>query len=165
MQLLPGILIFIVLLSSAGAEAICGFDDESIIRKGYTFEFLSSKRDNNHLAMGTFRFKWNGKKSIRIHGFGFEKSGDFRVRFEQVSKLRDGHWTKLPIFSCGTGAELFALRPNKDYRILVPLWRFAKDLEYKSDPPRGGDKGVVKIVGDGFSLISDPFSLPHIPTK
>ncbi len=154
------ILIFIGTLCSAVAGPIYGFEDKHIITKGYQFKYLSSKPDKNHQAMGTFSFRWNGKKPIKIHGFGFDKSGAFRVRFEQVSRFRDGKWVKLPILSCGTGKQLFTLQPGKDYKILVPMWRFAKDLEYQIDPPRRGDKGAVQIVGDNRSFVSDPFLLP-----
>ena len=159
------ILIFMLSVCSAMAEPMYGFKGEDIITKGYKFKFLSSKPDKNHGAMGTFSFRWNGKKPIKIHGFGFEKNGDFRVRFEQVSRFSDGKWLVLPILSCGTGAQLFSLQPGKNYKILVPMWRFAKDLEYKIDPPQSGDKGAVQIVGDGISLVSDPFALPSIPQK
>jgi len=158
-------LIFILSVCSSAAEPKYGFEGKGMIAKGYKFKFLSSKPDKNHGAMGTFLFRWNGKKPINIHGFGFEKNGDFRVRFEKISRFRDGKWVKLPILSCGTGAQLFTLQPDKDYKILVPMWRFEKNLEYQDDPPRSGDKGVVQIAGADFSLVSIPFALPDILSK
>jgi hypothetical protein len=149
-------------------EPTYGFAGETIISKGYKFQFVSAnleKENKDYTGWGIFLFRWNGKQPVKIHGFGFEKNGDFQVRFEQVSRFRAGKWLKLPILSCGTGAELFKLQPGKDYKIQVSMWRFGTDLEYKADRPRTGDKGVVLIRGEDFSLVSDPFDLPLIPSK
>jgi len=149
----------------AVVEPNYGFTDKGRITKGFEFTFVSAKIDKKYQGMGTFLFKWNGKSPIKLHGFEFEKNGDFKVRFEQVSRFRDGKWLNLPIWSCGTGAKLYALQPGKEYTILLSMWRFGTDLNYKDDLPRKGDKGVVKIVGEDFYLVSDPFDLPLIPPK
>jgi hypothetical protein len=149
----------------AAAEPSYGFEDEGRITKGYEFKFISAKLDKKYQGWGTFSFRWNGKSPVKLHGFEFEKNSDFQVRFEQVSRFRDGKWLKLPILSCGTGADLYTLQPGKEYKILLSMWRFGTDLNYKTDLPRKGDKGVVKIVGENFYLLSEPFALPVITTK
>ena len=142
-----------------------GFTDTGRITKGYVFKFISAKLDKKYRGFGTFLFRWNGKSPIKLYGFEFEKNGDFEVRFEQVSRFRDGKWLWLGMLSCGTGAELYTLQPGKDYKILLSMWRFGTDLNYKIDLPRKGDKGVVKIVGEDFYLVSEPFALPVISPK
>lgn len=153
------LLIFLFNLGVACAEPDYGFKDKRILTKGYCFRFLGLKKDQNKREMGVFLFRWDGDKAVKLYGYGFEKDGTFQVRFEQVSRWRTGKWLELPILSCGTGAETFHFRPGKEYRIWVPMWRFSKDLKYQPDPVRKGDKGVVKIVGEGVSLLSEPFDL------
>ena len=152
-----------------GDEAVVepdyGFTDKGRITKGYEFKFISAKVDKKYQGWGTFSFRWNGKSPIKLQGFELEKNGDFKVRFEQVSRFRDDKWVNLPILSCGTGAELFTLQPGKEYKILLSMWRFGTDLNYKIDLPREGDKGAVKIVGEDFYLVSEPFALPVISPK
>lgn len=180
MKTLPIILIAILMCSAsysqeskpsaekadeAAVEPNYGFTDKGRITNGYEFKFISAKLDKKYRGWGIFSFRWNGKSPIKLHGFKFEKNGDFQVRFEQVSRFRDGKWLNLPILSCGTGAELFTLQPSKEYKILLSLWRFGTDLDYRIDLPRKGDKGVVKIVGEDFYLLSEPFALPVIAPK
>lgn len=122
---------------------------------GYDFKFIKAEADKNHWQMGYFKFRWNGQKAIRLWGFGFEKDGSFRVRFENFSKMTNGKWLEVPVGYCGTGAEMSMLEPNKDYVLQVPLWPYKKD----------GEKGVVKLDGEKISIISESFEVSQLRTK
>ena len=133
-----------------------GFADTSHLqKKGYVLEFVSALPDKNHWKMGQFRFKWNGNKPIKLWGFGFQKDGSFRVRFEGFSRFTNDEWKEVPVGYCGTGAEMFTLQPDRDYTLLIPLWLFQTE----------GDKGIVKIDGENISLISGPFDTTALRNK
>jgi hypothetical protein len=123
--------------------------------EGYDFKFVKAVPDANHWRMGYFKFRWNGAKAIRLWGFGFEKDGSFRVRFEQFSKKTKGLWEEVTVGYCGTGAEMFTLEPNRDYVLQIPLWPYKKD----------DDEGVVKLGGEKISVISEAFKVSEIRDK
>ena len=122
---------------------------------GYDFEFTKAEPDKDHWRMGYFKFRWNGTHPVRLWGFGFEKDGSFRVRFEEFSKMAVGQWKEVAVGYCGTGAEMFTLEPNKDYVLRVPLWPYQKD----------GEEGVIKLSGEEISLVSAPFKIAGIRGK
>lgn len=128
---------------------------EDLRLEGYDFKFVKAAPDKNHWRMGYFKFRWNGAKAIRLWGFGFEKDGSFRVRFEQFSKMTKGQWEEVTVGYCGTGAEMFTLEPNRDYVLQVPLWPYKKD----------GDEGVVKLGGEKISVVSEAFKAAEIRDK
>ncbi len=119
---------------------------------GYQFEFVKAEADKDHWRMGYFKFRWNGQKAVRLWGFGYEKDGALRVRFENFSKLTNGKWQEVGVLYCGTGKEMFTLEPNKDYMLQIPLWPYQKD----------GEKGVVKLHGEKIAIISAPFKVAEI---
>lgn len=128
---------------------------ENLCVDGYEFKFIKAEADKDHWQMGHFKFRWNGQKSIRLWGIGFEKDGSFRVRFENFSNLTGGKWQEVPVGYCGTGSEMFSIEPNKDYVLKIPLW------PYQSD----GDKGVVKLDGEKISVVSEPFGVAQLRNK
>lgn len=133
-----------------------GFKNVEDLRANeYEFKFIKAEADQDHWHMGHFKFRWNGKDPIRLWGYGFEKDGSFRVRFENFSKLVRGQWREVSVMGCGTGGEMFTLEPNKDYILQVPLWPYKKD----------GEKGVVKINGEKISFLSDPFDVPSLKSQ
>lgn len=123
--------------------------------EAYDFKFIKAAPDKNHWRMGYFKFRWKGSKAIRLWGFGFEKDGSFRVRFENFSKKSQGGWKEEEVGYCGTGAEMFTLEPDKEYILQVPLWPYEK----------GGDEGVVKLDGEKISVVSEPFKIKDLATK
>jgi hypothetical protein len=105
--------------------------------------------------MGHFKFRWDGDQPVKLWGFGFQDDGSFRVRFETFSEFTQGVWTEIPVGYCGTGAEMFTLKPRQEYTLLIPLWPFQTK----------GEKGVVKIDGENVSLISTPFDTKSLREK
>lgn len=133
-----------------------GFKDvENLSVDGYEFKFIKAEADEDHWQMGQFKFRWNGQNSIRLWGFGFEKDGSFRVRFENFSKMTGGKWQEVPVGYCGTDKEMFTLEANKDYVLRIPLRPYQKD----------GDKGVVKLDGEKVSIVSDPFDVSSLKNQ
>ena len=128
---------------------------EDLSNDGYDFKFIRAEANKNHWKMGYFKFRWNGQKAIRLWGFGFEKDGSLRVRFESFSKMTNGKWQEVPVGYCGTGKEMFTLEPNKDYVLQIPLWPYDKD----------GEKGVVKLDGEKISVLSEPFEVSQLRNK
>ncbi len=153
--------LFIVLASSTAifaqdTKTDYGFAHvEDLRTNGYDFRFLRATPDENHWRMGYFKFRWNGDKAIQLWGFGFEKDGSFRVRFENFSKKSGEGWEEVKVGYCGTGAEMFTLQANKDYILQIPLWPYKK----------GGDVGVVKLDGEKISVVSDPFTVADVTGK
>jgi hypothetical protein len=132
------------------AKPAYGFKDaKNLLVEGYEFSFSKAGADRDQWRMGYFNFRWHGAKAIRLWGFGFEKDGSLRVRFENFSKMKGDSWQEVPVGYCGTGAEMFALEPNREYVLQIPLWPYEKS----------GDKGVVKIDGENISVVSDPFDV------
>jgi hypothetical protein len=153
------IIIALLITASAqflpGAEKVenYGFKDVEFVQmEGYNLEFVTAVSDKDHWRMGMFKFRWNGKSLLRLWGFGFQKDGSFRVRFEKFSKLIGEKWEEVPVLYCGTGAEMYELKPDTDYVLKVPLWPSHK----------GGTKGVVKIGGEKIYLISKPFDVAQL---
>lgn len=141
---------------AAEAKRDYGFKHTEDLRlEGYDFKFAKAAPDKNHWRMGYFKFRWNGAKAIRLWGFGFEKDGSLRVRFEGFPKMVDGRWEEVPVGYCGTGAEMYTLEPDKDYVLQVPLWPYEKN----------GDEGVVKLNGEKISVVSEPFKIAEIRSK
>jgi hypothetical protein len=114
----------------------------------YHLTFLRAEPEKDYGSMGIFEFRHSLDEPIRMWGFGFQKDGSLRVRFEQFSKLQEGRWKEVPIGYCGTGAQTYELAPNRDYLLRVSLRPFAKD----------GTRGVVLLTGETFGVISDEFS-------
>jgi hypothetical protein len=124
------------------------FPDETFLPPAtYRLKFLRAKRDKDHGSMGFFSFRHAFDKPIQMWGFGFEKDGSFRVRFERFSKLQDHKWQEVLVGYCGTGAETYAIEPNHDYIMRVPLWPYLFS----------GFRGVVLLSGQRHIVISDEF--------
>ncbi|MBT8037087.1 MAG: hypothetical protein KJO21_06045 [Verrucomicrobiae bacterium] len=154
------LLALLIVTGSINSEETFGFKERgNVVVRGYKFRLVSTEEDKDRGTIGVFAFRWEGDRPVKLYGFGPPQKGRFEVRFEQFSRLREGSWQELPVFYCGTGAEVHPLKPKTDFRLLIPLWRFAKE------PQEKGDKGIVKIPGDGISLLSDPFPLPVVPSK
>ena len=121
----------------------------------YDFELMSLKADPNHQVMGIFRFWHSRKEPIRLWGFGFQdekgswtdEGSVFRPRFEQFRRKENGQWADVPVGYCGTGAEEYAIQPNRDYTFLIPLWPFVEK----------GTAGVVVLSGTRIKVKSTPF--------
>lgn len=128
-----------------------GFEHIKDLRlDGYEFKFTKAGPvDKDGYQLGYFKFRWNGNKPVHLWGFGFEKDGSFSARFETFSKKTKEVWTEVKVGHCGTGAETYALEPNKDYVIQIPLELHSEEAE----------QWVVKLDGQNISVISEPFSV------
>ena len=126
----------------------------------YDFELMSLKVDPNHQVMGIFRFRHRREEALSLWGFGFQdekgswtdKGSVFRPRFEQFRRKEDGQWDDVPVYYCGTGAEQFAIQPNRDYQFHIPLYRFVTK----------GTEGIVRLSGEGVEVESTPFETAEI---
>lgn len=116
-------------------------------RTSYRLTFLRAEPDKNHGVMGLFQLRHSGAQPIKLWGFRFEKDGSLRVRFERFSKLRDHKWQEVPVGYCGTGAETYAVEPERDYVLRVPLWPYLKE----------GTRGVVLLSGGTSAIVSEEF--------
>src|SRR5438128_2306727 len=52
----------------------------------YRLKFLRGEPDKDHGQIGLFAFRHTLDDPVKLWGFGFQKDGSFRVRFEQFSK-------------------------------------------------------------------------------
>ncbi len=160
MKTLISMLLAIVAVSTvAPADEVkrdYGFKHTEDLRlDGYELKLVKAVPDKNHWRMGYFKFRWNGAKAVRLWGFGFEKDGSFRVRFESLSKKSQGEWKEVEQFTCGTGARMFTLEPDKEYVFQIPLSPYEK----------GGEQGVVMLGGEKISVVSEPFNITELTTK
>lgn len=132
----------------------------------YEFELVSIETRSNDSIVGLFRFLHHHDESLELWGFGFvndegkwvNDSNAFIPRFEQI-KVRDSEndsWEYVPNLCCGTGATRYALHPNQEYTVTVPLWTL-----YPSKNERLGGLArkyaVVELSGDKFEVVSKPF--------
>lgn len=144
-------ILFLLALSLVSAHANYDFTNLSkanlLDGARYRLTFLRSEPDKNHGRMGLFSLRHTLDDPIKIWGFGFQKDGSLRVRFERFSKWEGNRWTEVRVGYCGTGAETYTIAPNRDYVLRVPLWPFAKT----------GARGVALLSGTPYSLISEEF--------
>jgi hypothetical protein len=123
---------------------------EDLRLEGYEFKFTKAgPADKDGYQWGYFKFRWKGDKPVRLWGFGFEKDGSFSPRFETYSKKLKGAWAEVKVGYCGTGAETYALEPNKDYVFKIALEQHSEDAE----------QWVVKLDGEKISVVSEPFNV------
>jgi hypothetical protein len=146
------ILAFMIFQAAVGVNGAnqYGFMHTEFLRtEGYDFQFQRAEGDTNHWQMGFFRFRWNGNYPIRLWGYGFEKDGSFRVRFEIFSRLTADKWEEVPVGYCGTGMRMYEIKSKTNYVLKIPLWPYEKI----------GTKGVIKIDGEKIAFISKPFDV------
>lgn len=132
----------------------------------YEFELVSIDPGPNYSVVGLFRFLHHHDESLELWGFGFindegkwvNDSNEFIPRFEQI-KVRNSDsdsWEYIHNPCCGTGATRYALHPNQEYTVRVPLWTL-----YPSKNERLGGLArkyaVVELSGDKFEVVSKPF--------
>jgi hypothetical protein len=123
-------------------------------RAQYRLSFLRTEPDKHYGRIGLFTFRHTLDHPLKLFGFGFQKDGSLRVRFEQFSRRQDNRWQEVRVGYCGTGAQSYALDPNRDYLLRVPLWPFT----------RSGDRGVVLLSGDR-RILSDEFDTAPLRVK
>ncbi len=145
--------VFSVAVAEAGEPVLSKYDFSNPSKSKlpdagrYHLALLRIVPDRNQEPMGLFAFRHTLDEPLKIWGFGFQKDGTMQVRFEKFSKWEGNRWTEVGVGYCGTGAQTYALEPNHDYLLRVPLWPFAKS----------GERGVVLLSGTPFSLISEEF--------
>lgn len=95
------------------------------------------------------RFLFINKEASPVEIFGYHEplDGKFDLRFVEFQVLKDGKWEAIPVFSCGTGAQQFSMRPGKEYQFFASLWRFDEQ-----DTPLTGRIGTDDYWSEPFVL-------------
>lgn len=70
----------------------------------YRLSLVRTEPDKSHGRMGIFAFRHTLDHPLNLSGFGFQKNGSLRVRFEQFSRRQDNRWQEVNVAYCGTGA-------------------------------------------------------------
>lgn len=118
-----------------------------------TFEPSTKEQRPATVLYGVFAFRHPGPQPLKFWGFDPpSKEGKFIVRFPDYEVQIEGGWQKVPVGYCGTGATAYALAPDTDYFLLVPV-----------DHPRLSNTTGIRISASTESgeFWSDPFKPPQ----
>ena len=120
--------------------------------KKYTFVLDDVSYDRDHQIMGRFVFRHRFAAPLRLFGFGFDRPNQLLVRFETFRREESGRWADVRVWTCGTGAQTYELKPDTEYVLLVSLSPFVEK----------GTRGQVGVPGTTITVVSDPFETDKI---
>lgn len=88
----------------------------------YTFKPIKVvPSPDDGVYVGHFTFINRSSKAVEVFGFDEPEHGKFIPRFVEFQTLVKGSWKKVPVGYCGTGAQVFAMKPLEPCEFIVYL--------------------------------------------